>query len=316
MTVTRRSLWPLLAWMTGLGVAIAAFSAMGTGSLAAPTLTEPGTWGGWSADRDPVVALVALLRMLVLALAWYLLLTTLLGIAGRCSRSPAAVRAADAISPQVVRRVLRTSLGAGLAAAVAVTTVGPARLDHATLVTTAAEAPPPSSDAPRMRPLPPRPPADAPARVPASAPQPAHTSPTPLPGDDTTAAVPAPPTMIPEPPVATTPTPAAPTPPSAPRTESAAPRTDSTDPARTPTHGAPTPTTPDTVTVEVGDHLWAIAEAQVRSHVTEPTDRAVGRYWRRLVAANRDRLVDPANPDLVLPGQQFVLPPFDGEVAR
>jgi hypothetical protein len=308
MTVTRRSLWPLLAWMTGLGVAIAAFSAMGTDSLAAPTLTEPGAWGGWAADRDPVVALVALLRLVVLALAWYLLLTTLLGIAGRCSRSPAAVRAADAISPQVVRRVLRTSLGAGLAAAVAVTTVGPARLDHATLVATAAEAPPPSSDAPRMRPLPPRPTADAPARVPASAPQPARTSPAPLPGEDTTAVMPAPPTMTPEPPVVATPTPAAPTPPSA-------PRTDSTDPARTPTHGVPTPTTPDTMTVEVGDHLWAIAEAEVRQHVAAPTDRHVARHWRRVVAANRDRLVDPANPDLILPGQQVVLPPVEGEVS-
>jgi nucleoid-associated protein YgaU len=35
----------------------------------------------------------------------------------------------------------------------------------------------------------------------------------------------------------------------------------------------------------------------------------VGRYWRRLIDANRDRLVDPGNPDLLLPGQELVLPP-------
>jgi hypothetical protein len=35
-------------------------------------------------------------------------------------------------------------------------------------------------------------------------------------------------------------------------------------------------------------------------------------YLHRLVEANRDRLVDPANPDLVHPGQVMVLPPIDG----
>jgi hypothetical protein len=35
----------------------------------------------------------------------------------------------------------------------------------------------------------------------------------------------------------------------------------------------------------------------------------VGRYWRRLIDTNRDRLVDPGNPDLLVPGQELVLPP-------
>ena len=34
-------------------------------------------------------------------------------------------------------------------------------------------------------------------------------------------------------------------------------------------------------------------------------------YWRRLIEANRGRLVDPDDPDLVLPGQRFVLPALD-----
>lgn len=261
MTVTRRSLWPLLAWVAGLGVAIVTFSTMGSGALATPALTEPGAWSGWAADRDPVVALVALLRLLVLALAWYLLVTTLAGVVGHLSRSRTTIRATDAVSPRIVRRVVRTSLGAGLAAAVAVSTVGPVRLDHSTPAA-ASEAPPPSADAPRMRPLPPVSPG-APMAPGGSGSQAGSTTPSP----------------------------------------------------QVPTPASPPPAAADMVTVEVGDHLWAIAESQVRQHLDDPTDRDVARYWRRVVTANRDRLVDRANPDLVLPGQRFVLPPFDVEGA-
>jgi nucleoid-associated protein YgaU len=34
----------------------------------------------------------------------------------------------------------------------------------------------------------------------------------------------------------------------------------------------------------------------------------VAPYWTGLVEANRDVLVDPANPDLIHPGQTFRLP--------
>ena len=37
-------------------------------------------------------------------------------------------------------------------------------------------------------------------------------------------------------------------------------------------------------------------------------DRRVIAYWRRLVEANRGRLLDPGNPDLLVPGQELVLP--------
>jgi hypothetical protein len=61
--------------------------------------------------------------------------------------------------------------------------------------------------------------------------------------------------------------------------------------------------------VQPGDHFWSIAE-QVVIGRDGPTasDSAVAAYWRRLVDANRDRLVDPSNPDLILPGQVFDLP--------
>jgi nucleoid-associated protein YgaU len=59
-----------------------------------------------------------------------------------------------------------------------------------------------------------------------------------------------------------------------------------------------------------GDSFWSIAEDVLASPAASPPgEREVGRYWRRLVDANRDRLVDPGNPDLLLPGQELVLPP-------
>lgn len=70
----------------------------------------------------------------------------------------------------------------------------------------------------------------------------------------------------------------------------------------------PAPTA-DTVVVEPGDSLWSIAEETLAdAGGGEPDDRAVERYWRRLVDTNRSTLVDPGNPDLIYPGQTVVLP--------
>jgi nucleoid-associated protein YgaU len=40
------------------------------------------------------------------------------------------------------------------------------------------------------------------------------------------------------------------------------------------------------------------------------TDSQVARYWELVVAANRDRLANPGDADLIYPGQTFVLPPL------
>ncbi len=64
-----------------------------------------------------------------------------------------------------------------------------------------------------------------------------------------------------------------------------------------------------TWTVEPGDHLWHIAAATIELRTGRvPDDDAIVPYWRRLIAANTDLLVDPSNPDLILPGQVFRLP--------
>ena len=73
---------------------------------------------------------------------------------------------------------------------------------------------------------------------------------------------------------------------------------------------SPLPPPGNTWVVGPGDSLWSIAEDVLASPGGDPPgERDVGRYWRRLIDANRAGLVDPGNPDLLLPGQELVLPP-------
>ena len=69
--------------------------------------------------------------------------------------------------------------------------------------------------------------------------------------------------------------------------------------------------TPTSWTVRPGDHLWRVARTTLAAAGgAPPPDAAVARYLGLLVAANRDRLVVPDDPDLIYPGQVFVLPPL------
>lgn len=70
--------------------------------------------------------------------------------------------------------------------------------------------------------------------------------------------------------------------------------------------------------VRSGDSFWSIAEETLiderRSEfdggsASEITDEEIAGYWRILIAANEDRLIEPGNPDLILPGQELILPP-------
>jgi hypothetical protein len=100
-----------------------------------------------------------------------------------------------------------------------------------------------------------------------------------------------------------------------------------TAPPPTATPATATPPTAPPVTTEVaaastwmvqrGDHFWSIAERVVSSRGGDARDDgAVGRYWRSLVAANRDRLAVADDPDMIFPGQQLVLPPVDQALTR
>jgi hypothetical protein len=62
-------------------------------------------------------------------------------------------------------------------------------------------------------------------------------------------------------------------------------------------------------TVKLGDSFWSIAEVAITAHLgRSPSIAETGSYWRRLVSANSDRLVHTGVPDLIFPGQAFVLP--------
>ena len=71
----------------------------------------------------------------------------------------------------------------------------------------------------------------------------------------------------------------------------------------------PAGTVPGTWVVAPGDTLWHVAEVSVGLELGRPAAPAeVLEGLRLLVAANADRLVIPGDPDLILPGQELVVP--------
>ncbi len=74
--------------------------------------------------------------------------------------------------------------------------------------------------------------------------------------------------------------------------------------------GAPSPADTAAVwEVEPGEHFWgASADTLEQAWGRSPTDEEVAPYWQQLVEGNRERLAPPHDPDLIYPGQRFVLP--------
>lgn len=88
-----------------------------------------------------------------------------------------------------------------------------------------------------------------------------------------------------------------------------APAVSPTTPTTPTTPVAPVPG-PATATVRPGDHFWALAERSLaEAWGRSPSDREVDAHWRATIEANREVLRDPANPDLLFPGQVVTLPP-------
>jgi len=84
----------------------------------------------------------------------------------------------------------------------------------------------------------------------------------------------------------------------------------------------PAPTTPAGAVnrihvVQPGEHLWQITTDHLRFTTGGwPDDREVVDAWLRLIEVNRDRLVDPDDPDLIHPGLELVLPGPDELTSR
>lgn len=290
-----RRLLPLLTWVAALGGAIGLLLLMGRGELSTPSVLEPSAWPAWMAGRDPLEIAFAILRLVGLAAAWYLLGVTTIGVAARLLRWGRLVDAADILTVPSVRRLLQTALGLGLAtAAVTGTTMGQVGAPDSRgpivavedagrreIVPVLATETTPGSPATSTQ-LPPG------AAAQASVPVPPLTSSQAAPGVATPAPAPTP-THTPAPPVV----PAQVTPPAVP-----AP----TQPAGQQEDG--------TYVVRHGDHLWGIAEKTLEAAWGRaPADAQIIPYWQRLIETNRAALVDPGNPDLILPGQTFTVPP-------
>ena len=105
----------------------------------------------------------------------------------------------------------------------------------------------------------------------------------------------------------------------APRLEPAAEDPAPAEPPAPPARTAPGPRPPDpgpdadrkatTVTTRPGDSFWSVAERLTSSRLGRPADDVeVVEPWLALIEANRDRLTDPDDPDLLFPGQVLRLP--------
>lgn len=306
---TARQLLPLLAWVTALGAAIGLLLLMGQGGLSTPSVLEPSAWPAWTAGRDPLEVAFAILRLVGLAAAWYLLGVTTIGVVARLLRWGRLVDAADILTVPWVRHLLQTALGLGLAtAAVTGTTMGQvmtpdspggvvAFQDAASWGEIIPIVAGPVSPATSTQ-LPPG------AAAQASAPTPPLVS------------VPAPPlASLQAPPAASVP--ASPQaspqaslqPPPAVSAQASAQVSPSVPPAAADAR-VPAQQERGTYVVQHGDHLWGIAEkALEEAWGHPPADAQIIPYWQQLIDANRAALVDPGNPDLILPGQTFTVPP-------
>lgn len=252
--VVRRPL-PLVAWLGTLAAAIVLLLLLGGGQLATPPLTDAGAWGDWLDAREPVVAAAALLRLLVLGVAWYLVGITTVSLVAHLARAARLVRLADALSVPIVRRVVQQAVGAALAGAV-LSTSTPAAPSVTSLLAAgdeiSAAAP---DDGVAMRALD---------------------------GDDGVVIAMA----------------------HAPADAGVATMAHLSDPDAT------VAAADATHEVVAGDHLWSIAEdALAAAWGRAPSDGEVEPYWRAVIAANRDVLATPDDPDLIFPGQVVTLPP-------
>ncbi|WCO65607.1 hypothetical protein PO878_13970 [Iamia majanohamensis] len=108
-----------VAWIVALVAIILLLGRLGSGQLSTPPLLDRSALQDWLATRDAVTVAFALVRLVGLVLAWYLLVVTALGLAARISRIPALVRLADLATVPAVRKVLGAIAGVGLTASAA-----------------------------------------------------------------------------------------------------------------------------------------------------------------------------------------------------
>ncbi|MGH2652077.1 MAG: hypothetical protein ACRDHK_12825, partial [Actinomycetota bacterium] len=211
-------------------------------------------------SSPPEDAVVGVVHLAALAVAWWLATSTLLYSVAAATRVPTLVRSIRWITVPGVRAVIDGVVATTIVASSTLTLSGSALAASAGPPTGGVAAEPAPTQAYRPRPagqtVSPPPPVYAPrpaGRAPAAPPY------RPQPSGDPAVLVPTPPEARP-----------------------------------------PTPTVADPVSaratyvIQAGDHLWSVAAHQVADHTgssaEELTARHIGRYWLRLVALNQSHL--------------------------
>lgn len=351
-----------------LAVVVAGLHLLGHAALAPPVLTEPSTWATWATSRSPILVAMAVVRLVAIGLAWYLLAATLLQLAAGLTSSNFLATVVRLVTTSTSRHVTTAVLGVGVMATTplvspvgrtvpAVAAPGPTPTATDGTAPASPAASPPTlrrATADPPRPLDPGPHAPGPGAggraegtpprlvrqepplldrlepTPGAEPEPATPTEAPstgapdpiTPGTDSSVSPPAPTTSPPG-----TPVPTAPDQPGTGRSEDTDPGTNGVgndvpeglgddqspgDPTSEPSppHDDRSSTGDGTWTVVAGDHFWGVAEREVARRLGRtPDEEEVASWWRELVTINRDRLVDPGNPDLILPGQVMRYPP-------
>lgn len=271
----------LAIWVAALVATLWALLRLGDGALGTPPFDSLSELRIWIDASGLAVTVFSLLRLVALAVASYLLLTTALSLVARVSRAGDLIYLADRISVPVVRRMVSGTASLTITAG---TVAGAAMPVTATLLVD--QRPDLGRSAGDVMLVAAHPvgaganldaesPADRAVRPWSTTTDRAH----PLAGGEPSRMV-----VVPESPSAEND-----------HERSNAPRAAST------------------WLVEPGDHLWSIAERTLSTELgTDPHQDAVFDYWRSLVRVNKDRLVNTDNPDLILPGQELLLPTING----
>ena len=313
----QRRPWVLVVWCVGLVAGTALFHGLGAGVLVSPPL-EPAAWGGWVTEQGPEVATVAVLRLVVLGLCWYLVGVTTIGVVVRLLRAAALIRVVDALTVPWVRRLLQQGLGAALATAMVASAAGAAPASQVGPAAGVAVATPDP-----LRP-------SAAVEEAAGTDRQLHGGGAAEPGEVGAAGEGLDALPLPVPFSARQDATEVDVPPVLPPVGSAAREVEAQVQAEV--EGEVAGAGEAQVHAEVagaaeahaevavadgaghhvvrsGDSLWRIAEQRLAGALDRaPEDAEIVPYWRELIERNRAGLPDPDDPDLILPGQRLELP--------
>lgn len=297
----------LVAWTVGLVATLGALTVIGSGRPGSPPVSEPGIWADWLNQRAPLDAAAGVARLLAIALVVYLLVVTLAQLAAGLLALNAGRATAGARRPLVLHWLGRMGppFLISLTASAALAAPGVASANSSSGASTPSVGPNAGATMVML--------ADDGTTPTTSTIASTTSAPTTTTSIAPTTMMSATSTIRPDSEAGT----------AASSRDEQPPFRDGTQPhtslpwAEPPTARNGEPVLPSevpapargTVVVRPGDHLWGIAETEMSIRLGHPARPAeIDPYWRSLIAANRDRLVDPDNSDLIFPGQQFVLP--------